>query len=97
MSWVMFGASPHQIEARAKNRTPAEIDAPAPQTVAQRAADQHQHGQHQRISFDEPLRFGDARAEFALPHGSATLTTVPSMNVMLEPRIAAANTHRPAA
>ncbi len=67
-SWVMCGASPHQIDATAKSATPDGEDAPPAQTVPQRSAGEDQRGEHEGVGFDDPLRLGDARAEFALQH-----------------------------
>src|SRR5262249_2710343 len=97
ISCTMSGARPHQTEARAKSRTP----------------DAKTRLRPRRSPSEPPTRINAAsiRAYDSTIHcapatlapsslcnmGSAMLTTVPSMNVILEPRIAAASTQRPVA
>ena len=73
-------------------------DPPPPEAVAERAADQDQRREEERVGLDDPLHLGaPSRPGRACSAGSATLTTVPSMKAMLEPRIVAASTQPPTA
>ena len=88
-----LGASAQASDASGEERDADREHAPPAEAVAGRAADQDQRAEHQHVAVDDPLQAGDAsRATSAWIAGSATLTTEPSMNAMLEPRIVAAST-----
>jgi hypothetical protein len=55
---------------------------------------ENQRAEEKRVRFDHPLHVGDRGVEIALECGSATLTTVASMNVMLDARIVATSVQR---
>ena len=94
MSWVVSGASPHQTEARAKSRTPVEKMRLRPRRSPSEPPTRISAAS--MSAYDSMIHCASATlARSSLcSTGSTTLTTVPSMNVMLEPRIAAASTHR---
>ena len=81
-----------------RQREPDDADEehpPPAEPVAERAAEQDQRGQGQRVAVDGPLQAGERRRRRSAPiAGSATLTTVPSSNAMPEPRTVARSTQR---
>ena len=90
-----FGASPQSTDASGEPDDAEHEDPPPPEPVAQRAAEQDQRGQRQRVAVtvhcSEPKPTCRSRPMF----GRATLTTVASMPAMPEPRTHARTIHRP--
>jgi len=72
-------------------------DAPPPEAVAQRAAQQDERSQRERVAVDDPLQAADAAARSPAIAGSATLTTVESSEAMPEPSTVPSRTQRPVA
>ena len=95
MSWVIFGANPHQIEARAKSTSPDKKirlrPKLSPSEPPTRINDANMSAYDSTIHCASATVAPSSRCNT----GSATLTTVPSMKVMEDPRIAAARTQRP--
>ncbi len=62
------------------------------QRISHRAADQKQRRKKQTVGLDDPLNVHHRGVKAGLQGGQSTLTTVPSMKAMLEPRMVAAST-----
>ncbi len=57
-----MGATAHSAEIDAEADEPDDVDPPPPELVAERAADQQQRDERQRIGLDHPLLAGEARS-----------------------------------
>ena len=65
----MFGASPHSAEAAGEAADAGEEDPAASEAVAERAAEQDERGERQRVGVDHPLQAGGAGAEVGTDRG----------------------------
>ena len=88
------GASRARRRREARTRHAHEKTAPPPEAIAERAADEHQRREQQQRTPRRPTARGRRRSPSSRwMTGSATLTTLPSRNAMLEPRMAVTSAH----
>ena len=89
------GAMPHSSDATANHTTPMQEDPLAAVLVAQRAGEQQQPGQRQRVGGDHPLQGGQAGVKVAADGGQRDADHRRVDRGHRDPSTVASSTHRP--